>query len=141
MSFSATGASLEMLGKLPNPASESRAYSVAIEHLKALREGNTAYLSDEKFLKGALPLFMRSVYARDELVEQGVEVEELKALDKVVMAFLDKHTPTIAKVFSGGEQLVGSWQPGYNYAVTRGSLVFTTPAKAKLIIVVFTPGK
>jgi len=137
VSFSSLGANMAVASRLESPASEDKSYQLAIEHVTLLRKRDYVTLSSERFLADALPLMMRSTYARAAVAERLPIVE----IDKEAMAFLDKYRAVISAVFAGKQAPIdGKWGPGYRYAITRGSLVFETPkSTARLTVVVFRP--
>lgn len=138
VAFSSIGASPEVMSRLQVSASEEVVYRIALEHVTALRNRDYAALSSDKFLKEALPLLMRSAYAR----ETTWKVVSVPELDKVAMEFLDKFTPQIAAIFAGKlPPENGALGSDYRYQIHRGRIVLTTPKNAQLTVVVFVPDK
>jgi len=138
VAFSSIGASPTVMSRLPAPASEDVAYRIALEHVAALKNHDYAALSNEKFLKEALPLLMRSAYAR----ESTWKVVSVPELDKVAMEFVEKFTPQIAAIFAGkAPSANGTFGPDYRYQIHRGRIVLITPKNAQLTVVVFVLDK
>jgi hypothetical protein len=136
IAFSSLGADPSVAANMPRSLSEDQAYALALEHVSMLRGHAYQAMSSPEFLGRALPAMMRATYARSAVKERL----PIESIDGQAMEFLGKYTPIISDIFLGKRPpLDGDWGAGYRFSIARGSLVFITPDKARLTVVVFRP--
>jgi hypothetical protein len=114
----------QVLGLKPSEYSR-QVYEVLGTFLRYLRDNNREALADPKFLSTALPIFMRGAYLRQPINNDGIS--QAKSLDSAIMAFLEKYSDQVSKVFLGGAPDLKVIVNDANFTVGRGYVTVNHP--------------
>jgi hypothetical protein len=102
-----------------------RVYEVLGAFLQYLRDNKREALADPKFLSTALPIFMRGAYLRRPVSDD--RISQAKSMDSAIMAFSEKYSDQVSKVFLGSAPELKVTVNDANFRVGRGYVTVDHP--------------
>lgn len=127
------------LGQAAYGAQLELAPEILARYLAFAQTGDTAPLSDSKFIEAALPVLARASLFREAVVRTELPVKEM---NYELTEFSNKYSKVISSVFLGVKPpLVVDWKADIRFEIGKGYVVMDFHQQSQLLVLFFSDAK
>ena len=113
------------------PEYQTQIIGVLRQYLDLLERNNRDGLADPKFIRTALPIFMRGAYFR--VPRDDADAAEARILDAAVTGFFDKYSDDVSRVFLGKKEAFSTSVNDTKFEIGKGYIVLDDSLGGRLI--------